>query len=377
MSTDSSLQLQPIQTWWPGSTLPLLISGPCSAETEEQVIATARRLRATGNVHVLRAGLWKPRTRPDSFEGVGERGLQWLLAARDETGLPVTTEVATAGHVEQCLRAGVDMLWIGARTTVNPFSVQEIADALKGVNIPVLVKNPLNADLQLWMGALERINRVGITRIAAIHRGFSFYGEKRYRNRPLWEIPIALKAMWPNLPIFCDPSHICGRRDLLTDVAQQAMDLGMCGLMLESHITPDQAWSDASQQITPEALGQLIRSLQLRSAVPDPQKHTQLGILRREIDKYDEEIIRLIAQRMLVSERVGEYKAEHDMQPFDVERWNEIRETRSRWARDLDLSEDFIRHYLEQLHNESIRRQTIVMNERNKPTQHSDLSSHT
>ncbi|MFN8865530.1 MAG: chorismate mutase [Flavobacteriales bacterium] len=362
MVSDHNPDLLSADTWWPGATRPFLISGPCSAETEEQVLATATRLKATGLVHALRAGLWKPRTRPDSFEGVGKDGIPWLIAAREATGIPVMTEVATTEHVELCLNAGIDMLWIGARTTVNPFSVQEIAEALRGVDIPVLVKNPMNADLQLWIGGIERIHRSGVRRIAAIHRGFSFYGEKRYRNRPLWEIPIGLKSLHPEIPIFCDPSHITGRRAMLAEVAQQAMDLGMNGLMIESHITPDEAWSDAAQQITPEALAELIGQLQLRTARPDQFTSDELELLRAEIDKFDEEIIGLIAQRMMVSERVGEYKAVHHMQPFDVERWNEIRRTRSGWAKDLGLSDEFIMRYLEQLHNESLRRQTRVMN---------------
>jgi len=360
---EHTFNIQPLQSWWPGHSKPLLISGPCSAETEEQVLETAQRLARTGKVHLLRAGLWKPRTRPDSFEGVGEIGLIWLKHAREITGLPFATEVATAQHVETCLKYGADVLWIGARTTVNPFSVQEIADALKGVDIPVIVKNPLNADLQLWLGALERVNRAGVTKLAAMHRGFSFYREKKYRNRPLWEIPIALKALHPELPVFCDPSHISGRRDLLQEVSQQALDLGMSGLMLESHITPDQAWSDATQQITPEALSELIDCLHIRHSQESSQSTDQLTILRKEIDKFDEDIIQLIAQRMQVSEQVGVFKAAQNLQPFDVERWNEIRRTRSQWARDLALSDDFIFNYLDQLHNESLRKQTHVMNQ--------------
>jgi 3-deoxy-7-phosphoheptulonate synthase len=340
----------------------MIISGPCSAETEPQVLETARRLRQTGLVQVLRAGLWKPRTRPDSFEGVGERGLDWLTRAKEETGLLITTEVASAQHVEKCLAAGVDMLWIGARTTVNPFSVQEIADALQGQDIPVIIKNPLNADLQLWTGAIERIHRAGVSRIIAMHRGFSFYGEKKYRNRPLWEIPIALKAQFPGLSVFCDPSHISGRRDLLQEVSQQALDLGMCGLMIESHTDPDHAWSDAAQQITPETLAVLLRSLRVHDAAGEAVPADQLSILRREIDKLDDEIIRLISQRMQISEQVGEYKAAHHLQPLDIERWNEIRRTRTVWGMDLGLSGDFLAHYLEQLHNESLLRQTKVMN---------------
>jgi len=326
------------------------------------VLETARKLKATGQVDLFRAGLWKPRTRPDSFEGVGSKGLDWLRSVKEETGLKVTTEVASAQHVALCLKSGIDVLWIGARTTGNPFSVQEIADALSGVDIPVMVKNPLHPDPDLWMGAIERLHRSGVHRVAAIHRGFSFYGETRYRNRPLWEIPIALKSAHPNLPVFCDPSHICGRRDLLAEVAQQAMDLGMNGLMLESHIDPDRAWSDAAQQVTPEKLAELIDGLQLRRSTGNQLTSGQLAVLRREIDKFDEDIIRLLAQRMQVSEHIGLFKAAHNLQPLDIERWNEIRRTRLVWAAQLGLSEQFMIPYLDQLHNESIRRQTEVMN---------------
>lgn len=325
-------------------------------------MATARMLSDTGMVQLFRAGLWKPRTRPDSFEGVGARGLPWLARVKAEYKLAVTTEVATADHVEKCLDAGIDVLWIGARTTVNPFSVQEIADALVGTDIPVIIKNPLNADLDLWIGAIERIRRAGVKRIAAMHRGFSFYGEKTYRNKPLWEIPIALKSRFPDLMVFCDPSHICGRRDLLQEVAQQSMDLGMCGLMLESHPSPDEAWSDAAQQITPDQLVHLINNLQLRSPGGEGVFQDRLAVLRQEIDNFDEEIIRLLAQRMLISEHIGEFKASHHIQPLDIERWNEIRISRLAWAHDLGLSGDFMLPYLDQLHNESLRRQTAVMN---------------
>ncbi len=360
---ERTLHINPLSSWWPGSDKPCLIAGPCSAETELQVIETARRLAATGKVHVLRGGLWKPRTRPDSFEGVGEKGLPWMVKAREITGLKITTEVATAQHVEVCLKHNVDMLWIGARTTVNPFSVQEIAEALRGTDIPVLIKNPINADLQLWIGALERLNRAGVHRLAALHRGFYYHGEKKFRNRPLWEIPIALKTTFPDLPVFCDPSHICGRRDILRDVAQKAMDLGMSGLMIESHITPDEAWSDAAQQITPEALGELIDRLVIREPGSTLLGTNQLSELRAEVDKIDEEIIQLIAQRMRVVETVGEYKSVHNIQPLDIERWMEIVRTRSTWALDLGLSRDFVLRYLEQLHKESLRIQTRIMND--------------
>jgi chorismate mutase len=374
MSTELHSDFQPaaIQTWWPNPALPRLISGPCSAETEAQVLETARRIKVQGKAQYLRAGIWKPRTRPNSFEGVGEIGLEWMQAARAETGLPITTEVATAAHVEACLKHGFDMLWIGARTTVNPFSVQEIADALQGVDIPVLVKNPINPDLQLWIGALERIYNAGIRKLAAVHRGFSYYGKSIYRNKPMWEIPIALKAHFENLPIICDPSHISGRRDLLQPVAQKALDLGMDGLMLESHITPDEAWSDAKQQITPEKLTELIDALNVRSVVlDDPAFANELHALRSRIDKIDEEIIQLLGQRLQVTREIGLYKKDHHITVLQLERWKEIVQSRTAWAKELGLTDEFIERFLEQLHKESIRNQTWLMNNGMKPTNES------
>jgi chorismate mutase len=354
---------RPLASWWPGDESPRLISGPCSVETEDQMMDTARRLKATGRVGLLRGGLWKPRTRPNSFEGVGEKGIPWMLAAREETGLPITTEVATASHVELCLRHGFDVLWIGARTTVNPFSVQEIAEALRGVDIPVLVKNPINPDLQLWIGALERIAASGIARMAAIHRGFSYYGTSVYRNQPMWEIPIALMAHFPDLPVICDPSHICGRRDLLANVAQKALDLGMHGLMLESHIDPDHAWSDARQQVTPETLAEMIAVLNVRSAAIDnPALQNELHAMRARVDKVDEDIIQLLIQRMHIAREMGEYKRAHNITILQLERWKEIMHTRASWAKEGGLTDDFTERFLEQLHKESIRQQTQVMN---------------
>ncbi len=356
--------IQSVHRWWPSTSKPLLISGPCSVETELQLITTAKQLAATHKPHFLRGGIWKPRTRPDSFEGVGVIGLEWMVNAKRETGLPIITEVATAEHVELCLKFGFDALWIGARTTVNPFSVQEIADALKGVDIPIIVKNPVNPDLQLWMGAIERIARSGITKIVAMHRGFSHFGASIYRNKPMWEIPIALKTQFPELAIFCDPSHICGRRDLLQQVAQKALDLGMEGLMIESHIDPDKAWSDAAQQITPDILSELINNLHVRVASTDDVHFTnELQSLRSRIDKVDEEIIHLIKDRMNITEELGHYKKEHNITILQVERWKEIIETRTMLAEKLGLSSEFIERYLELLHKESIQTQTRVMNE--------------
>jgi chorismate mutase len=350
---------------YPGSkdNQPLLISGPCSVESEEQYLETALRLAKTGKVHWLRGGIWKPRTRPDAFEGVGEKGLPWMIKAREASGLPVMTEVANAKQVELCLNHGIDALWIGARTTVNPFTVQEIADAVRGVDIPIFIKNPVNPDLALWLGALERIQRAGITQIAAIHRGFSHVGDSIYRNKPMWEIPIALRTEYPNISLICDPSHICGRRDLLQNVAQKAMDLGFNGWMIESHINPDAALSDASQQITPEALDALIEAIEVRQMRSDDMTFAhQLQSLRSRIDKVDEEIIHLLGKRMHITEELGQFKKEESVTIFQIDRWKEILESRTLLAEQVGLSKEFITKYLEQLHKESIRTQTRVMN---------------
>ena len=345
------------------SNAPFIISGPCSAENPEQLLETATRLKSLGRVDLLRAGIWKPRTRPDSFEGVGEEGLAWLAEVGRDLQLPVTTEVASAEHVELALKHEVDVLWIGARTTVNPFSVQSIADALKGVDIPVMIKNPINPDMNLWVGAVERIRQAGIEDIVTIHRGFSFYGDSPYRNKPMWEIPIAMKTWFPDIPMFCDPSHICGRRDLLRTISQRALDLGFEGLMIESHRAPDEAWSDAAQQVTPENLGELLQSLQYKSEGSlDPLLTDNLAKLRNQIDEIDDEILRLIARRMEVAESIGEHKKEHDLMILQLQRWREIVDSRTALAKTLGLSKDFIAKYLEQIHKESIRKQAKVMN---------------
>lgn len=363
MSKPALIGITPVNTWWPSGEKPFLISGPCSVETEEQLVETAVSLAREGRTHMLRGGIWKPRTRPDSFEGVGEIGLEWMVNARRESGLPVTTEVATAEHVELCLKHNFDALWIGARTTVNPFSVQEIADALRGTSIPVIVKNPVNPDLQLWIGAIERIHRAGINKIIAMHRGFSHFGDSIYRNKPMWEIPIALKTQFPDLSIFCDPSHICGRRDLLAQVAQKALDLRMDGLMIESHRDPDNAWSDAAQQLTPEKLSELINGLSIRNADSDDVNYTnELHAIRSRIDKVDEEIIQLISKRMKITEELAHYKKEHNVTILQVERWKEIIDGRTMLGEKLGLSKEFIEKYLEQLHKESIRTQERIMN---------------
>jgi chorismate mutase len=361
------IQLEPIRQWLPHAGQPLLISGPCSAETESQTLATARQLAATGKVHMLRAGIWKPRTRPGQFEGAGQQGLAWLVQAGKETGLPVTTEVANASHVDLCLKSGVDVLWIGARTTVNPFSVQEIADALRGVNIPVMVKNPVNPDLELWIGALERLNKAGITRLAAIHRGFSSFDKGPFRNAPMWDLAIELKTRVPELDIVCDPSHICGTRDLIPFVAQKALDLDMAGLMIESHITPDAAWSDARQQVTPAALAKMMESLIVRQASVDNTAFTDtLTRLREQIDQLDDEIMQKLAARMKISQKIGEYKKENAVTILQVNRWEEIIHTRVALGLAMGLGEEFTREMLKLVHHESIQVQEKVMNRVNE-----------
>jgi len=303
---------------------PVLISGPCSAETREQVLATARQLSALP-VDLFRAGIWKPRTRPDSFEGIGAVGLEWLQEVKAETGLKVTTEVAMASHVEQCLKAGIDVFWIGARTTVNPFSVQEIADALQGVDIPVMIKNPISPDLALWIGAFERLERAGIKRMAAIHRGFSSLEASVYRNKPQWQLALEFRRLLPGIQLIADPSHICGNRTHLHPIAQKALDLNYDGLMMECHTDPDHAWSDASQQITPGQLGKLIKELVLRNATTDDSEYNEhLHELRDSIDRLDRELIHVLHERMTISEQIARLKKEKNITIYQAARWNEV-----------------------------------------------------
>lgn len=343
---------------------PLIISGPCSAETEEQVLATALALAKTGKVDILRAGIWKPRTRPGSFEGIGTKGLPWLQKARELTGMPITVEVATAKQVEDALHFGVDILWIGARTTVNPFSVQEIADALKGVKVPVLIKNPINPDLELWIGAVERIQKAGIEKVGLIHRGFSSYGNTEYRNAPMWHLAIELKRRHPELPMICDPSHISGRRDILQAVAQEAIDLDYDGLMLETHVDPDNAWSDAKQQITPEKFGEMLDNITWRHERTDQKEfNTALEKLRNQINGIDDEILLLLGNRMKIAEKIGQYKKDNNITILQTNRWNEILDRGIRAGEKLGLSKDFIGKYFDAVHLESINRQNKVMND--------------
>lgn len=357
------LNIAPLNSWINLKNEPLIISGPCSAETEDQLLATAHLLAATGKVSVLRAGIWKPRTRPGEFEGIGKIGLEWLKRAKLETGLPTAVEVANAKHVEEALAAGVDILWIGARSTVNPFTVQEIADALKGVDIPVLVKNPVNPDLQLWVGALERINKAGITKLGAIHRGFSSFEKSTFRNEPMWELAIQLKTLCPELPIINDPSHICGNRELIPYIAQKALDLDMQGLMIESHIDPSVAWTDAKQQITPSALAELVDKFTLRKPESKNEAFTdKLADLRKEIDKIDDLVIQKLAERMAITQKIGEFKRDNQVTILQINRWDEIIKKRTAFAKALKLDTNFTEKFLELVHGESIRRQTEIMN---------------
>ncbi|GAA4086429.1 bifunctional 3-deoxy-7-phosphoheptulonate synthase/chorismate mutase type II [Mucilaginibacter panaciglaebae] len=372
-----NLNIQPLNSWITATNEPLLIAGPCSAETEDQLVATAHLLKNTGRVTALRAGIWKPRTRPGEFEGIGSIGLEWLKRAKAETGLPTAVEVATAKHVEEALAAGVDILWVGARSTANPFTVQEIADALKGADVPVMIKNPVNPDISLWIGAIERINNAGITKLAAIHRGFSSYEKSAFRNEPMWDIAIHLKTLAPHLPLICDPSHISGNRDLIGYVSQKALDLDMQGLMIESHIDPSVAWTDAKQQVTPAALAELVDHLTLRK--PDTnnaQVNDKLTELRNNIDKIDDLLIQKIAERMKIAEQIGAYKKENNITILQVNRWDEILNKRINYGKALKLSPDFTEKLLELLHTESIRKQTEIMNEGQAAGQQAEKLTH-
>lgn len=337
---------------------PIVIAGPCSAESEEQVMKTAIQLANRG-IKIFRAGIWKPRTKPGGFEGVGEKGLPWLQRVKKETGMYVTTEVANAKHVEAALKANIDILWIGARTTANPFAVQEIADSLKGVDIPVLIKNPVNPDLELWIGAFERLNMVGIKKLGAIHRGFSSFDKKIYRNLPQWHIPIELRRRLPELPIFCDPSHIGGKRELVAPLCQQAMDLGFNGLIVESHCSPDEAWSDSFQQITPDVLDYILNLLVIRK---ETQTTENLNELRRQIDECDNDLMEILAKRMRVCREIGTFKKEHNMTILQTHRYNEILDKRGAQGALCGMDADFVKHIFEGIHEESVRQQMEIIN---------------
>lgn len=360
------MDILPLNKWIANLKKPLVIAGPCSAESREQMLATANEIKAIGDVRIFRAGIWKPRTRPNCFEGVGEEGLKWLAEVKEQTGLLTTTEVANAQHVELALKHNVDILWIGARTTVSPFAVQEIADALKGVNIPVMVKNPVNQDLALWIGALERIAGAGINRMAAIHRGFSTGDTSKYRNLPIWKIPIELKRMFPNLPMICDPSHIGGSRELIPSICQKAMDADMEGLMVETHINPDVALSDAKQQVTPSALNGILKNLSLRTEfTADRNFEQELDHLRSQVDRVDREILEALASRTEIIKKIGEAKKENNIMPLQLHRMDELMNKRVALGGELGLVEKFVKEIYNTIHSESVRIQGEIVNDTN------------
>ena len=358
--------LQPIT--FPGidPEKPLIIAGPCSAETREQVMTTARELASTG-LRIFRAGIWKPRTKPGGFEGVGSIGLQWLADVKSETGMFTATEVANKAHTEEALAAGVDIIWIGARTSANPFAMQEIADTLeasgRAAELTVLVKNPVNPDLELWVGALQRIYNAGVRRLGAIHRGFSTYGKHLYRNVPQWHIPVELRLRYPNLPIIVDPSHIGGKRELIAPLSQQAMDMGFNGLIVESHCNPDCALSDAAQQVTPEILNFILNTLVIRNS---RQSTESLTLLRQQIDRIDNELLEVLAKRMCVSRDIGRYKKEHRMPVVQAGRYNDVIRTRAKLGEEMGMSREFMKTILLAIHDESVRQQIEIINDRAK-----------
>jgi chorismate mutase len=358
-----SIKLEQIKIGNKDLKRPIIISGPCSAETEEQTLKTAHELAAQG-IEIFRAGIWKPRTRPGSFEGVKNTGLSWLKRVKKETSMAVGTEVATALHVYQALKFGIDVIWIGARTTANPFAVQEIADALEGVDIPVLVKNPVNPDLNLWIGAIERIHRAGIKKVAAIHRGFSTYLKVKYRNEPQWQIPIELKRRIPEIQIITDPSHISGKRALLQEVSQQAMDLNFDGLMIESHFDPNKAWSDAEQQITPATLKQLLNNLVIRQT-NGKDLQINLETMRHDIDQLDKDLWAILEKRMKLSKRIGIFKKENNLTILQAKRYDEIMNQRVQMGVSKGFSNEFSERLFKNIHEESIRHQKYIMNKPN------------
>ncbi len=358
----TNLKVMPISHWLPKIDNPLLISGPCSLESEEQALSTARELAKDKRVFIYRGGIWKPRTRPGMFEGVGSIGLEWLKLVKQETGLLTGTEVANAQHVEECLKAGVDVMWIGARSTASPFVVQEIADVLKGTDQIIMVKNPVNPDVQLWVGALERLNQAGLKNLVAIHRGFTPFSETKYRNFPNWKTVIELRRLLPNLPIICDPSHIAGKREYLFEISQKAFDIGLDGLMIESHIDPSCALSDKEQQVTPAELGKILDKLVIRYASSeDPQFENKLENLRGRIDSIDHEIMEVLAQRMGIVKQIGLYKKENKVTALQINRWAQIMEDRGRLAEKLDLDDTFIKALFQLIHEDSVRQQSDIM----------------
>lgn len=362
MQTKSKTMSKPIMEIW--NKRPLIISGPCSAESEEQMLQTATALANSGKVDVLRAGIWKPRTKPGMFEGIGVKGLPWMAQAKKATGLPIAVEVATAKHVENALQFDVDILWIGARTTVNPFSVQEVCDALRGVDIPVLIKNPINPDLELWCGGIERLQKVGVKDIGMIHRGFSNYGNTIFRNAPMWHLPIEMKRRFPEMLLICDPSHICGNRTALQMIAQKSIDLDFGGLMIETHLDPDNAWSDAKQQVTPARLNEMLDALTWRIENSDEKEFiTALAILREQINQVDDELMALIGQRMKIADKIGAYKRDNNITILQTHRWNEILDKAFAKGEAMGLGKDFITKYFDAIHMESINHQNKIMND--------------
>ncbi|WP_206611127.1 chorismate mutase [Halobacteriovorax sp. HLS] len=358
------MDILPLNKWIPNLKKPLVIAGPCSAESKEQMLATANEIKAVDDVRIFRAGIWKPRTRPNCFEGVGEEGLKWLSEVKEKTGLLTSTEVANSQHVELALKHNVDILWIGARTTVSPFAVQEIADSLKGVNIPVMVKNPVNQDLALWIGALERMSGAGINKLAAIHRGFSTGDTSKYRNLPLWQIPMELKRLFPTLPMICDPSHIAGRRDLIAYICQKAMDADMEGLMIETHVNPDVALSDAKQQVTPGLLDEILKGLSLRTEfTADRNFEQELDHLRSEVDRVDREILDALASRTEIIKRIGEAKKANNIMPLQLHRMDELMNKRVDLGSELGLGKKFIKDIYNSIHSESVRIQSDIVND--------------
>lgn len=365
MIMETALNIVPLSDWIKTDDTPIVISGPCSAESEKQVLDTARAIAGIPNVQLFRAGIWKPRTRPGLFEGVGIEGLKWLALVKAETGLRSAVEVASPAHVQEALKYGIDVLWIGARTVVNPFSLQDLANELRGIDIPVMIKNPVNPDLNLWIGAIERIYEAGIRKIAAIHRGFYFFDKTPYRNAPMWEIPIELKRLIPQLPVICDPSHICGDRESLHDISQKALDLEMNGLMIESHISPENAFTDSHQQVTPGQLRYLIGSLIMRRERGNIEFETKLEELRSEIDKLDAELINILARRMGLIDEIGKYKRDHNITILQLKRWSNIVRDRLNAGLGSGLNQEFLQKLLEIVHNESIKRQADLYRDRN------------
>lgn len=360
------MQSELLNNWINNGDALLIVAGPCGAESPEQLLETAKGIAKTGKAQFLRAGIWKPRTRPDSFEGMGEVALKWLKEAGDQTGLKTTVEVANTRHTEAALKAGIDALWIGARTTVNPFYVQEIANALSGTGIPVMVKNPVNPDVGLWVGAIERMAKAGSDKLVAIHRGFTNYSPSQFRNNPHWEIVIELKRRITGMPVICDVSHIAGNRSYLKEIAQRALDLDMQGLMVETHINPQQALSDAEQQVTPEGLKQLLDGLIIRK--PNSNNvvfKSTLEDLRRQIDRVDYELLQILAARISIVEKIGEYKRDNNVTVLQLERWAQILKDRIPYGVHYGLDRDFVHRLYELVHNESLRLQNAVLNEKN------------